>query len=83
MRPAKLRHDLIPSCITFKTGDVVKMRQITAIDNENHKISLSIRALSEPAPAAEPVEEEPESGEDALVYEVSTTGEATGNVVED
>ena len=29
MRPAKLRHDLIPSCITFKTGDVVKMRQIT------------------------------------------------------
>ena len=46
-------------------------------------ISLSIRALSEPAPAAEPVEEEPESGEDALVYEVSTTGEATGNVVED
>ncbi|MGM9801908.1 MAG: BamA/TamA family outer membrane protein [Candidatus Limisoma sp.] len=29
MRPAKLRPDLIPSCITFKTGDVVKMRQIT------------------------------------------------------
>lgn len=66
----------------LSVGDVVEAK-ITAIDNENHKISLSIRALSEPAPAAEPVEEEPESGEDALVYEVSTTGEATGNVVED
>lgn len=61
-------------------GDVVEAR-ITNIDQDKHKISLSIRALSEPAPAkAAPVEEEPEeeSGEDALVYEVSATGEATG-----
>ena len=36
-------------------GDVVDAK-ITAIDDEKHKISLSIRALSEPAPAA--VEEE-------------------------
>ena len=62
-------------------GDVVDVK-ITAIDEEKHKVSLSIRALSEPAPAPvkeEPVEEEevgPE--EDALVYEVSATGEATG-----
>lgn len=61
-------------------GDVVDAK-ITAIDEDKHKISLSIRALAEPAPAA-PVEEEEEyeveSGEDALVYEVSESGEATG-----
>ena len=60
-------------------GDVVDAK-ITAIDDEKHKISLSIRALSEPAPAA--VEEEEEEVEepagDALIYEVSATGEATG-----
>ena len=66
-------------------GDVVDAK-ITAIDEEKHKISLSIRALSEPAPA--PVEEEVEevyedSGEDALVYEVSATGEATGVIPEE
>ena len=33
-------------------GDVVEAK-ITAIDEEKHKISLSIRALSEPAPASE------------------------------
>ena len=37
-------------------GDVVEAK-ITAIDEEKHKISLSIRALSEPA-AVEAVEEE-------------------------
>ena len=58
-------------------GDVVDAK-ITAIDNDKHKISLSIRALSEPAPA-EAVEKEPETArEDALVYEVSADGEATG-----
>ena len=65
-------------------GDVVEAK-ITAIDNEKHKVSLSIRALSEPAPkpAAEEVEEaEPAPAEDALVYEVSATGEATGNAPE-
>ena len=60
-------------------GDVVDAK-ITAIDDEKYKISLSIRALSEPAPAA--VEEEEEEAEepagDALIYEVSATGEATG-----
>lgn len=64
-------------------GDVVDAK-ITAIDEEKHKVSLSIRALSEPAPVApkaeepesEPAPAEPES--DALVYEVSETGEAAG-----
>lgn len=63
-------------------GDVVEAK-ITAIDEEKHKISLSIRALAEPAPAAPVVDdpaEDPEedSGEDALVYEVSADGQATG-----
>lgn len=64
-------------------GDVVDAK-ITAIDEEKHKISLSIRALSEPAPApvAEVEEAEEDNGEDALVYEVSATGEATGIVPE-
>lgn len=62
-------------------GDAVEAK-ITAVDDEKHKISLSIRALSEPAPvpAAEeeaPVEESYDES-DALVYEVSATGEATG-----
>ena len=61
-------------------GDVVEAK-ITAIDMDNHKISLSIRALAEPA--AQPVVVEEESGEDALVYEVSTDGEATGDLVEE
>lgn len=69
----------------LSVGDVVDAK-ITAIDEEKHKISLSIRALSEPAPA--PVEEEVEevyedNGEDALVYEVSATGEATGVIPEE
>ena len=58
-------------------GDVVDAK-ISAIDNEKQKISLSIRALSEPAAPAVVEEEEEESGEDALVYEVSESGEATG-----
>ena len=61
-------------------GDVVDAK-ITAIDEEKHKVSLSIRALSEPEPApvkaaAEEEDEAPEA--DALVYEVSETGEAAG-----
>ncbi len=62
-------------------GDVVEAK-ITAIDMENHKISLSIRALAEPA-AAEPEVLDEESGEDALVYEVSADGEATGEPIEE
>ena len=59
--------------------------KITAIDDEKHKISLSIRALSEPAPVKaaeaeeEAFEEAPaEAEEDALVYEVSADGVASG-----
>ena len=65
-------------------GDVVDAK-ITAIDEEKHKISLSIRALSEPAPVEKaPVEEEEnlEPAEDALVYEVAADGTATGNAPE-
>ncbi len=66
-------------------GDVVEAK-ITAIDDDKHKISLSIRALSEPAPAKAPeVEEEyadEEPANDALVYEVSETGEASGEAPE-
>ncbi len=63
-------------------GDVVDAK-ITAVDTDKQKISLSIRALSEPEKAvAEPEYEEVRSESapqgDALVYEVSTTGEATG-----
>ena len=63
-------------------GDVVDAK-ITAIDEEKHKISLSIRALSAPAPVAAPVEEkevveDEEPADDALVYEVSADGTAAG-----
>ena len=63
-------------------GDVVDAK-ITAIDEEKHKISLSIRALSEPAPVEKaPVEEKEEAAEDALVYEVEADGTATGEAPE-
>ena len=69
----------------LSVGDVVDVK-ITAIENDKQKISLSIRALSEPEPAprraAEP-EAPAAPEEDALVYEVSETGEATGNIPED
>jgi 4-hydroxy-3-methylbut-2-enyl diphosphate reductase len=60
-------------------GDVVDAK-ITAIDDEKHKISLSIRALGEPAPVVteEEAAEPAEPAEDALVYEVSESGEASG-----
>ena len=63
-------------------GDVVDAK-ITAIDEEKHKVSLSIRALSEPAPAhvreaEEDAPAEPAPEADALVYEVSETGESSG-----
>ena len=67
-------------------GDEVEAK-ITAVDNDKQKISLSIRALSEPEPAPkaeeEPRHEAPSHPEaDALVYEVSASGEATGNAPE-
>ncbi len=65
----------------LNVGDEVDAK-ITNIDMEKQKISLSIRALGEPAPAAqreaEPEEAE-EPGEDALVYTVSADGVAAGN----
>ena len=67
----------------LRVGDVVDAK-ITAIDEEKHKISLSIRALLNEARAVveENVADEPEAeedGEDALVYEVSADGKATGD----
>lgn len=69
-------------------GDMVDVK-ITNIDMDKHKISLSIRALSEPVsrvveerkpvPVSEPTA--PET--DALVYEVSANGEATGVIPEE
>ena len=59
-----------------ETADV----KITAIDTEKQKISLSIRALLEPEKRPEAQQETIK--EEALVYEVSATGEATGNAPE-
>ncbi len=68
----------------LSVGDVVDAK-ITAIDEEKHKVSLSIRALSVPAPVvpAAPVEKEDAPREDALVYEISADGKATGVAPED
>ena len=65
----------------LSVGDVVEAK-ITNIDNEKQKISLSIRALSEPAPAASRKETEDEPREDALVYSVSSDGTASGEAPE-
>jgi 4-hydroxy-3-methylbut-2-enyl diphosphate reductase len=69
----------------LKVGETVTVK-IVGIDNDKKKISLSIRALNEPErkQESEPTkEEEPEAPEsDALVYEVTETGEATGNLPE-
>ena len=61
----------------LSVGDVVEAK-ITAIDNEKQKISLSIRALSEPAPAEVAPAAESDD-EEAVVYEVSENGEAVGD----
>ena len=68
----------------LSVGDVVEAK-ITNIDNEKQKISLSIRALSEPAPATsrEEDESEEEPREDALVYSVSSDGTASGEAPEE
>ena len=72
----------------LKVGDVVDAK-ITAIDEEKHKVSLSIRALLAPVspveevPSSEEETAEPESADDALVYEVSAEGEASGSIPED
>ena len=66
----------------LSVGDVVDAK-ITNIDNEKQKISLSIRALSEPAPAPRPEAEEAaeaaqEPQEDALVFSVNADGVTSG-----
>lgn len=66
----------------LRVGDVVEAK-ITAVDDEKHKISLSIRALLNEAKAASrsaaEAEAEEDNSEDALVYEVSAEGEAVGD----
>ncbi len=61
-------------------GDEVEAK-ITAVDEEKQKISLSIRALSEPAPAEVPSPEE--DAEDEVVFEISETGETKGEIEDD
>lgn len=66
----------------LKVGDTVEAK-ITAVDSGNQKISLSIRALSEPEAVpekgnGEEPEKAPAAEENALVYEVSAEGEARG-----
>ena len=60
-------------------GDVVDAK-ITGIDYDKQKISLSIRALSEPASA--PVREAKEDRGDALVFEIGTDGTISGQAPE-
>ena len=67
----------------LRVGDVVEAK-ITAIDEEKHKISLSIRALLNEAKAAARAAVAEEAAEaadsaDTLVYEVSAEGESSGN----
>ena len=67
----------------LRVGDVVEAK-ITAIDEEKHKISLSIRALLNEAKAAARAAaaegaDDAEDAADALVYEVSADGESSGN----
>ena len=71
----------------LNVGDQVDAK-ITAIDNEKQKVSLSIRALIAPAPAparerTEKPRRQPEPEGDALVYEISADGQATGFAPED
>jgi len=66
----------------LSVGETVDAK-ITAIDNEKQKISLSIRALTEPEKKTEDESTDGAAKEivpeaSALVYEVSTSGEATG-----
>lgn len=73
----------------LSVGEEVEAK-ITNIDNENEKVSLSIRALLDggkeeplrqnPDDAPQDAEEEQDSGADALVYEISENGETKGNI---
>lgn len=68
----------------LSVGDLVEAK-ITAIDNDKQKISLSIRALAEPEPAQKKAAKDVPAGpeEDALVFEISSTGEKNGNMPAD
>ena len=73
----------------LSVGDSVDVK-ITNIDNDKQKISLSIRAISEPDQSSRPsredrVSEEKDTGpeDDALIYEVSSSGEVSGINPED
>lgn len=71
----------------LSVGETVEAK-ITAVDEDKQKISLSIRALLEPerpAPAQESAGtiEAPKAEADALVYEVSADGTATGKAPTD
>ena len=69
----------------LSVGEMIDVK-ITAIDNDKQKISLSARALTEPEPVRRSAPREDdyrapaESRADALVYEVSETGQATGHI---
>jgi 4-hydroxy-3-methylbut-2-enyl diphosphate reductase len=66
----------------LSVGESVDVK-ITNIDDEKQKISLSIRALSEPVPVhrrEEAEEKKPEPEEDALVFSVSEDGTTEGNL---
>ena len=60
-------HKIAAPADVLKVGDVVDAK-ITAIDNENRKISLSIRALLEEAKAAEEAGDSEEAADEELVY---------------
>ena len=61
----------------LSVGEEVDVK-ITAVDTDKQKISLSIRALLEPEKKSEDEQAEVAPEASALVYEVSSTGEATG-----
>lgn len=68
-------HKIAAPADVLKVGDVVDAR-ITAIDNENRKISLSIRALLEEAKAAEEAGDSEEAADEELVYSTDAPTEA-------
>lgn len=60
-------HKIAAPADVLKVGDIVDAR-ITAIDDENRKISLSIRALLEEAKAAEEAGDTDDAENDEVVY---------------
>ena len=60
-------HKIAAPADVLKVGDVVDAK-ITAIDNENRKISLSIRALLEADKIAEEEGDSEEAANEELVY---------------